>query len=164
MLDCKSPTRALVCSLSLDLSMWIQLWELNFRSKQRGNLDHIALFPCSIWIFLVYFEWKSVDFIHLDAHIHVLSKRGIRDEMYQFSMLSTPFSFSTEAIDSNSVPARGQKAPVFSFLTGKEEVIIGYNTQIQCVSSLGDASVTSSPLTPSPSPKALLGERGEKRG
>lgn len=68
--------------------------------------------------------------------------------MYQFSMLSTPFSFSIGAIDGDSVPVRGQKAPVFSYLTGKEEVIIGYNTQIQCVSSLGDASMTSNPQSP----------------
>lgn len=70
--------------------------------------------------------------------------------MYQFSMLSTQFSFSTGAIDSSSVAATGQKAPVFSYLTGKEGVIIGYNTQIQCVSSLGDASMTSGPQSPDP--------------
>jgi len=45
----------------------------------------------------------SADFIYLDAHIHVLSTRGIRDEMYQFGMLSTPFSFSVGAIDGKSL-------------------------------------------------------------
>lgn len=61
--------------------------------------------------FLAYFEWMSVDFIHFDAHILVLGKRGIRDEMYQFSMLSTPFSFCIGAIDSNPVSLPEAKRP-----------------------------------------------------
>lgn len=52
---------------------------------------------------------------------------------------------------------------MFSYPTGKEGVIIGYNTQIQCVSSLGDASMTSSPQSPDPKlkPKGIRG--GERR-
>lgn len=68
--------------------------------------------------------------------------------MYQLGMLSTPFSFCIGAIDIS--PARGQKAPVFFYPTAKERVIIGYNTQIQCVSSLGDASMTFNPQSPDP--------------
>lgn len=76
-------------------------------------------------------------------------------------MLSTPFSLSTGVIDSSSVPARGQKAPVFSYPAAKEGVIIAYNTQIQCVSSLGDASVTPIPQSPDPKPQPK-GIRGGK--
>lgn len=142
MLDCKSPTTALVCSLSLNLSMWIKLWELNFRSKQRGNLDVVSLFPCSAWIFSIF--WMKICRLYpvgcthscsfffffaqnmnvcnqLDAvqsHpyclIPLLSSRGIRSEMYQFSRVSTPFSFSIGTIDGNplSLP-EGKKPCVF---------------------------------------------------
>lgn len=136
MLDCKSPTTALVCSLSLDLSMWIKLWELNFRSKQRRNLDHISLFPCSAWNLSIFWiksrrlypvgcthscsKQNNVNVcIQLDANqfypsflIPVLSKRGIRTEMYQFSMLSTPFSFSIGTIDGNPMSLPEGKKPL----------------------------------------------------
>ncbi|CAB1429784.1 unnamed protein product, partial [Pleuronectes platessa] len=55
-----------------------------------------------------------------------------------------------------------RKAPVFSYPAAKEEAIIAYNTQIQCVSSLGDASVTSIPQSPDPRPQPK-GIRGGKR-
>ena len=55
---------------------------------------------------------------------------------------------------------------MFSYPTGKEGVIIGYNTQIQCVSSLGDASMTPSPQSPDPwlKPKGIRGGRGKSGG
>lgn len=64
--------------------------------------------------FFAYFEWRSVDFIHSSAHIHVIWKGGISEEMYQFSMLRTPFSVCIRAIDRNplSLP-EGKKSQCF---------------------------------------------------
>lgn len=71
--------------------------------------------------------------------------------MYQFGMLRTPFSVCTGAIDRNPLPLpEGKKSQCFHTVLVKKGVIMGYNTQIQCVSSLGDASMTSGPQSPDP--------------
>lgn len=64
--------------------------------------------------FFAYFEWRSVDFIHSSARIHVICKGGISEEMYQFSMLRTSFSVCIRAIDRNplSLP-EGKKSQCF---------------------------------------------------